>query len=69
MAKQQDEGLYLYIDDSVSRYITVVDAFGEANMIPWKQPGEKRNVIEKSWKFTGQFIKLLYLLVLKVKIL
>ena len=58
MAKQQDEGVYLYIDDGGSRYIAVVDAFGEANMIPWKQPGETANVLEKSWNLQGQFIKL-----------
>ncbi len=40
MAKQQPEGVYLYIDDSGSRFIAVVDAFGVANMLPWKQPGE-----------------------------
>ncbi len=31
MAKQQPEGVYLYIDDSGSRFIAVVDAFGVAN--------------------------------------
>ena len=58
MAKQQQEGVYLYIDDSGARFITVVDAFGEANMIPWKQPGETGKIIEKSWNLQGQFIKL-----------
>ena len=58
MAKQQHEGVYLYIDDSGARFITVVDSFGEANMIPWKQPGETDNIIEKSWNLQGQFIKL-----------
>ena len=58
MAKQQPEGVYLYIDDSGARFIAVVDAFGEANMIPWKQQGEKDNIIEKSWNLQGQFIKL-----------
>lgn len=58
MAKQQPEGVYLYIDDSGARFITVVDSFGEANMIPWKQPGETDNVVEKSWNLQGQFIKL-----------
>ena len=53
MAKQQPEGVYLYIDDGGSRYIAVVDPFGEANMIPWKQPGETANVIEKSWNLQG----------------
>ena len=58
MAKQQPEGVYLYIDDSGARFITVVDSLGEANMIPWKQPGETDNIIEKSWNLQGQFIKL-----------
>ena len=58
MARQQPEGVYLYIDDSGARFITVVDSFGEANMIPWKQPGETDNIIEKSWNLQGQFIKL-----------
>ena len=58
MAKQQPEGVYLYLDDSGARFITVVDSFGEANMIPWKQPGETDNIIEKSWNLQGQFIKL-----------
>lgn len=58
-AKQQPEGVYLYVDDSGSRFIAVVDAFGEANMIPWNQPGgEKSNIIEKSWNLQGQFIEL-----------
>lgn len=58
MANQQPEGVYLYIDDGGSRFIAVIDAFGEANMIPWKQPGEKYNIIEKSWNLQGQFIRL-----------
>lgn len=58
MAKQKKEGVYLYIDDSGARFITVVDAYGGANMIPWKQPGETGNIVEKSWNLQGQFIKL-----------
>ncbi|MEG1501834.1 MAG: hypothetical protein RRZ70_03685 [Synergistaceae bacterium] len=58
MAKQQPEGVYLYIDDSGSRFIAIVDAFGEANMLPWKQHGETANIIEKSWNLQGQFIEL-----------
>ena len=58
MAKQQEEGVYLYIADSGERYIAVVDAFGVANMIPWGQPGQTDNIIEKSWNLTGDFIRL-----------
>lgn len=58
MAQQQPEGVYLYIDDSGARYIAVIDAFGTANMLPWKQPGEAACVQEKSWNLQGQFIKL-----------
>lgn len=58
MAKQQPEGVYLYVDDGGSRFIAVVDAFGVANMLPWKQPGETDNIIEKSWNLQGDFIKL-----------
>lgn len=58
MAKQQPEGVYLYIDDSGSRYIAVVDGFGAANMLPWKQPGETNNILEKSWNLQGEFIRL-----------
>ena len=58
MAKQQPEGVYLYVDDSGARYVTVVDAFGMANMLPWKQPGETGNILEKSWNLQGEFIKL-----------
>lgn len=58
MAKQQPEGVYLYVDDSGAKFIAVVDAYGEANMIPWKQPGETDNIIEKSWNLQGQFIEL-----------
>lgn len=58
MAKQQLEGVYLYIDDSGSRFIAVVDAFGAANMLPWKQPGETANILEKSWNLQGEFIRL-----------
>lgn len=58
MAQQQPEGVYLYIDDSGARYIAVVDAFGTANMLPWKQPGETTSVQEKSWNLQGQFVKL-----------
>lgn len=58
MAKQQPEGVYLYIDDSSARYIAVVDAFGMANMLPWKQPGETDNVLEKSWNLRGEFVRL-----------
>ena len=58
MAKQQPEGVYLYVDDGGSRFIAVVDAFGVANMLPWKQPGETDNIIEKSWNLQGEFIRL-----------
>ena len=58
MAKQQPEGVYLYIDDSGSRFIAVVDAFGVANMLPWKQPGEFSSIQEKSWNLQGEFIRL-----------
>lgn len=58
MAMQRQEGVYLYIDDSGARYIAVVDAFGETNMIPWKQQGETDNIVAKSWNLQGQFIKL-----------
>lgn len=58
MAKQQAEGVYLYINESGERFITVVDAFGMANMLPWMQPGNTDNIIEKSWNLTGDFIKL-----------
>jgi hypothetical protein len=58
MAKQQSEGVYLYIDDSGARYIAVVDAFGAANLLPWKQPGETGNILEKSWNLSGEFIRL-----------
>ena len=58
MAKQQPEGVYLYVDDSGAKFISVVNAYGEANMIPWKQPGETDNIIEKSWNLQGQFIEL-----------
>ncbi|MFR5879815.1 MAG: hypothetical protein ACLUEQ_02835 [Cloacibacillus evryensis] len=39
MAKQQPEGVYLYINDSGERFIAIIDAFGMANMLPWMQPG------------------------------
>ena len=58
MAKQQPEGVYLYFDDSGSRFIAVVDAFGVANMLPWKQPGEFSSIQEKSWNLQGEFIRL-----------
>lgn len=58
MANQRPEGVYLYISDGGERFIAVVDAFGTANMIPWKQPGQTENVIEKSWNLTGDFVKL-----------
>lgn len=58
MAKQHPEGVYLYIDDSGSRFIAVVDPFGVANMLPWKQPGESSNIQEKSWNLQGEFIRL-----------
>lgn len=58
MAMQQAEGVYIYIDDSGAKFIAVVDAFGMANMIPWKQPGETDNLLEKSWNLQGDFIKL-----------
>jgi len=58
MAQQQPEGVYLYIDESGARYIAIVDALGQANMLPWKQPGEAEHVQEKSWNLQGQFIKL-----------
>ena len=32
MAKQQPEGVYLYINDSGERFIAIIDAFGMANM-------------------------------------
>lgn len=58
MAKQQPEGVYLYIDDSGARFIAIVDAFGTANMLPWKQPGEFASIQEKSWNLQGEFIRL-----------
>ena len=58
MAKQQPEGVYLYINDSGERFITIVDAFGIANMLPWMQPGQTDNIIEKSWTLTGDCIRL-----------
>lgn len=58
MAQQQPEGVYLYMDDGGSMFIAVVDAFGTANMIPWKQPGETDNIVEKSWNLQGEFIRL-----------
>ena len=58
MAKQQPEGVYLYINDSGERFITIVDAFGIANLLPWMQPGQTDNIIEKSWNLTGDFIRL-----------
>ena len=58
MSKQQPEGVYLYINDSGERFIAIIDAFGMANMLPWMQPGETDNIIEKSWNLTGDFIKL-----------
>lgn len=58
MAQQQPEGVYLYIDDGGTRYIAIVDALGQANMLPWKQPGEMEHLQEKSWNLQGQFIKL-----------
>ncbi len=58
MAQQQPEGVYLYINENGARYVAVVDAFGMANMIPWKQPGEVEPVLEKSWNLSGEFIKL-----------
>jgi len=58
MAKQQPEGVYLYINESGERFIAIVDAFGMANMLPWKQPGETASVQEKSWNLQGDFIRL-----------
>lgn len=58
MAQQQPEGVYLYIDDSGARYIAVVDPFGTASMLPWKQPGETDSIQEKSWNLQGQFVRL-----------
>ncbi len=58
MAKQQPEGVYLYIDESGARFIAAVDAYGMANMLPWMQGGLTDNVIEKSWNLNGDFIKL-----------
>ncbi|KEJ92551.1 hypothetical protein [Synergistes jonesii] len=58
MAKQQPEGVYLYINDGGERFITIVDAYGIANMLPWKQRGETDNIIEKSWNLSGDFIRL-----------
>ena len=58
MAKQQPEGVYLYINDSGERFIAIVDGYGMANMLPWMQGGLTDNVIEKSWNLTGDFVKL-----------
>ena len=56
--KTAARGVYLYINDSGERFIAIIDAFGMANMLPWMQPGETDNIIEKSWNLTGDFIKL-----------
>ncbi len=58
MARQREEGIYLYIAPDGSRFIAIIDAYGMANMLPWKQPGETDNVIEKSWNLQGDFVKL-----------
>ena len=58
MSQQQPEGVYLYISENGSRYIAVVDAFGMANMLPWKQPGETQAILERSWNLAGDFVKL-----------
>ncbi len=58
MAEQQSEGVYLYINENGARFVAVVDAFGMANMIPWKQPGETEAVLEKSWNLQGEFLRL-----------
>ena len=58
MAQQQPEGVYLYINENGARYVAVVDSFGVANMIPWKQPGEIEPVVEKSWNLRGEFIRM-----------
>ncbi|MDO4987649.1 MAG: hypothetical protein Q4E17_01260 [Synergistes sp.] len=58
MAKQQPEGVYLYIDDIGQRFIAIVDAYGNTNMLPWKQQGKTDNVIEKSWNLSGDFVRL-----------
>ena len=58
MAKQQPEGVYLFIDESGTRYIAIVDALGVANLLPWKQPGETSNILERSWNLQGEFIRL-----------
>lgn len=59
MAKQQPEGVYLYINESGERFIAIVDGYGMANMLPWMQPGETDNIIEKSWNLNGDFVKLM----------
>lgn len=58
MAKQQPEGVYLYINENGERFIAVVDAYGIANMLPWMQGGLTGNILEKSWNLTGDFVKL-----------
>lgn len=58
MAEKQSEGVYLFVDQSGYRYIAVVDAFGTANMLPWRQPGETTYIQEKSWNLQGEFIRL-----------
>lgn len=58
MAQQQPEGVYIYISESGARYVAVVDGFGMANMIPWKQPGETEAVLERSWNLNGEFLRL-----------
>jgi len=58
MAEQQAEGVYIYIDESGARYVAIVNAFGEANMLPWKQQGQTEFLCEKTWNLNGDFIKL-----------
>lgn len=58
MAQQQPEGVYIYIDDNGARFVALVDAYGEANMLPWKQQGQMEPLCEKTWNLNGDFIKL-----------
>lgn len=58
MAKQQPEGVYLFIAETGERFVAVVDNFGIANMIPWRQPGNTDALLEKSWNLRGDFIRL-----------
>ena len=58
MAKQQPEGVYLYINDSGERFTRIGAAYGIAIMQPLMEPGQTDNIIEKSWNLTGDFIRL-----------